>query len=250
MSIATYTQTSYNTRDKSVSTKLGAPEKKKIKHAGKAHENGKSTAHKPNNHNTETENDSKGKTKRFKPFDTVTVEPKTLPHGEVTVMSKHSGNKRKKSSTLHTDSRTVHKAVGTPTVGKNLTSRLNSVIVFNAPESSSVLLHERNTHDRSLWMSISRLINVTSEVTQIRRLSRMSQSGSLRPMRVEASDSKLAEQILLTSGLLRGSEFGGFKITIKDWLTHYGGIRKQSFDIWPVTPPLVLASQACRQNMV
>ena len=212
MSISTYTQTSHNTCDKSVSTKLGVPEKKKIKHAGKAHKNGKSTAHKPNNHNTETENDSKGKTKRLKPFDTNTVEPKTLPHGEVTVISKHSGNRKKRSSTLHNDSRMVHKAVGTPTVGNNLTRRLNSVIVFNAPESSSVLLHERDTHDRSLWTSISRLLNVTSEVTQIRRLSRMSQSGSLRPMRVEVSDSKLAEQILLTSGLLRGSEFDGIKI--------------------------------------
>ena len=114
VSISTYTQTSHNTRDKSVSTKLGAPEKKKIKHAGKAHENGKSTAHKPNNHNTETENDSKGKTKPFKPFDTVTVEPKTLPHGEVIVISKHRWNKRKRSSTLHNDSRMVHKAVGNP----------------------------------------------------------------------------------------------------------------------------------------
>ena len=40
----------------------------------------------------------------------------------------------------------------------------------------------------------------------------MSQSGSFRPMRVEVSDPKLAEQILLTSELLRGSEFDGIKI--------------------------------------
>ena len=151
---------------------------------------------------------------RLKPSDTITFEPKTLPHGELTLISKRSRNRWNGSGALHTDSGMVHKAVGTPTAGNNLPRRLNCIIVFNAPESYPVLLRERDTHDRSLWTSVSRLINVTSEVTQIRRLSPMSQSGSFRPMRVEVSDPKLAEQILLSSGLLRGSEFGGIKIRV------------------------------------
>ena len=130
----------------------------------------------------------------------------------VTVISKRSRNMWNGSGALHTDSGMVHKAVGTPTAGNNLPRQPNCVIVFNAPESYSVLPRERDTHDRSLWTSVSRLLNVTSEVTQIHRLSLMSQSGSFRPMRVEVSDPKLAEQILLTSGLLRGSEFDGIKI--------------------------------------
>ena len=88
------------------------------------------------------ENESKGKNKRLKPSGTITFEPKTLPHGKLTVISKRSRNRGTRSSVLHANSRMVHKAVGTPTVGNNLTCQLNNVNMFNAPESSSILLHE------------------------------------------------------------------------------------------------------------
>lgn len=97
---------------------------------------------------------------------------------------------------------THDKAVGTPTPRKKV--RTNSLMVFNAPESSSSSLQTREEHDRQLWDKISNALmaDIPSPIV-LQRLAGKPNGNAPRPLRVEMKEAAQAERALLLAANLQ-----------------------------------------------